>query len=438
MSIHKIILWFGCILLGSVLFLTGCASLPTIKIIPEAAQPPSHTPTRHPEATQTPLPILQVTQVSANPVSLRVWLPPDFNPGGDNPAGALLQNRLSEFQQSQTMRVEVRIKGLDGEGGMINALTTANAVAPLSLPDVVVMPRAMLEKAALKGLLYPFDTSSGLIQDPDWFDYSRQLADIQGNYYGIPFAGDALVLVYRAKAIAKPSHTWDGILASRFTLLFPAGDPEAVVPIAQYLASGGTLQDAEGKPELDLAILTTVFSYFERAQKAEQMPYWLTQYETEDQAWKAYLDNRAPAVITWLSNYLHSLPQDSEVTIMPTISGDEYTLVRGWNWALTSSDPSRRKAATELVKFMVDSKFSADWTETAGYLPVQISALNIWENEKIKTLGERITTSAHASPPSDITGVISPILRDEITRILKNQSDGALAAQDAVKRLKSP
>lgn len=398
----------------------------------------SLTPTQEPESSPTPLPVPQVTQVSADPVSLRVWLPPDFNPGGDNPAGTLLQNRLNEFQQGREMRVEVRIKGLEGEGGMINALTTANSVAPLALPDVVVISRAMLEKAALKGLLYPFDTSGGLVRDADWFDYSRQLADIQGNTYGVPFAGDALVLVYRTKSIAKPSRTWDGVFASRYTLLFPAGDPEASIPIAQYLASGGTLQDAEGKPEFDLAILTTVFSIFERAQNGEQMPYWLTQYETEDQAWKAYLENRAPAVLTWLSNYLHTLPQDSEATIMPTITGDEYTLVRGWNWALTSSDPSRRKAAAELVKFMVESKFSAHWTETAGYLPVQVSALNLWENEKLKALAERITASAHDAPPSDITGVISPIFRDEITRILKNQSDGTQAAQDAVKKLKSP
>jgi len=150
------------------------------------------------------------------------------------------------------------------------------------------------------------------------------------------------------------------------------------------------------------------------------------------------MENRAPAVITWLSFFLHTLPQDSDVAIIPTISGDDFTIMRGWNWALTSNDPSRRKASTELVQFMVDSEFSANWTETAGYLPVQISALKLWENTKLRTLGERITASAHASPPSDITGVLSPILKDEIVRILKNQTDATEAAQNAVKKLKSP
>lgn len=425
------------LILGGVIC-TGCASVPSLNILSETTPPEMPSPTLSPSPSPTAEPIPVAGQVKADLVSLRIWLPPEFNPGGDNPAGTLLQSRLSEFQQQRDMRVEIRIKGLEGEGGMINALTTANAVAPLALPDVVLMSRAMLEKAALKGLLYPFDSSSGIIIDEDWFDYTRQLAEIQGSTYGIPFAGDALILVYRAKNIGKPPRTWDSVLTSRFTIIFPAADAEAKIPVAQYLASGGVLQDAEGKPNLDLAVLTTVFSIFERAQKGEQMPYWLTQYETDDQAWKAYLDNRAPAVFTWLSNYLHTLPQDSEATLMPTISGNDYTLMRGWNWVLTSTDPTRRSAASELVRFMTESEFSAHWTETAGYLPVQVSALKIWENGKIKALGERITASAHAFPPSDILGIVSPIFKDQIVRMLKNQSDATTAAQDAIEKLKTP
>jgi hypothetical protein len=73
------------------------------------------------------------------------------------------------------------VKALDGTGGLLDALVSANAAAPLALPDLVLLPRPLLESAALKGLLHPYDGLSSLMDDPSWFDYARQLAHFKSS-----------------------------------------------------------------------------------------------------------------------------------------------------------------------------------------------------------------------------------------------------------------
>jgi hypothetical protein len=82
----------------------------------------------------------------------------------------------------------VRIKALDGPGGLLDALSAANAAAPLALPDLILLPRPQLETAALKGLLTPFDGLSASLNNGDWYDYARDLAQLQDSTFGLPLA----------------------------------------------------------------------------------------------------------------------------------------------------------------------------------------------------------------------------------------------------------
>ena len=104
-------------------------------------------------------------------------MPPEFDPASSKPAGKILQSRLGEFTNRRPgVRIEVRVKETSGTGGLLDSLTTASAAAPQALPDLVALPRPELETAALKGLLHPFRDLSTPIEDPDWFEYARQLA----------------------------------------------------------------------------------------------------------------------------------------------------------------------------------------------------------------------------------------------------------------------
>ena len=184
-------------LLLVILSLAGCEGLPLPEPSPTVEPSPAVTPTVPPPPKDTPTP--------SGPVTLTLWLPPEFDPESGTPAGEILKTRLNEFSARRpNARVDVRIKALDGPGGLLDSLSTASAAAPLALPDLVALPRPTLEVAALKGLLHPFDELTDSIDNSDWYDYARQLARVQNSTFGLPFAGDAMIMVYRTTMVSEP------------------------------------------------------------------------------------------------------------------------------------------------------------------------------------------------------------------------------------------
>ena len=430
-------------IIAIVLNVAGCSSFNLARFLPpntvNTSSPPTTPTSIIPLRTQyaAAVPVESTPAPSPQPKTLRVWLPPEFDPKADTQAAKLFRERVQTFEQRRAVQVELRVKGLEGEGGMVNSLSTTSLVAPLALPDVVAMPRSTFETAALKGLLYPVDGFTSLLNKPDWYLYARQLATIQGGTYGIPFAGNGMVMVYKQKVFAKPPRTWDAFLNAKVPLLFPAGQPEAYFTLAQYLSNQGQLLDEEGKPSLDSAVLADVFSFYEQARRLEQMPYWLTQYETSQQAWQAYLDGRSSLLVTWFSRYATDKPKDSAVDLIPTANGEDFSLINGWCWSLTNAEESRRALAIEFVEYLVDPEFLGPWSEAAGYLPPTNNALQSWTDPDLRLIAERIIHAAVLIPNNDIVKVIGAALREGTVSILKNQVTAQTAVQQVVDKLKA-
>lgn len=416
------------------LLLAGCAELfpPGAAITPAPTSPPTPTPTRPlspaPEATATP-----------GPATLRLWLPPQFMPGGETPAGSLLEARLKEFTARRSeVRLEVRAKAAEGPGGLLDSLTAANAAAPLALPDLILLPRAELETAALKGLLYPLDDLTDALDDEDWFPYAQQLARLQNTAYGLPFAGDGLVLLYRPAAVAAPPGDWQTALAVGGPLIFPAADPQALHTLAQYLATGAPIQDGEGRPTLEAGALTQVLAFYQAAGAAGVMPFWITQFTTDEQAWQAYLQNQGNLLVTWTSRYLGNLPGDTAAAPLFTPGGEPFTLANGWVWAISSPQIERHALSAELAEFLTSGDFLARWSAAAGYLPPRNSALAGWNDAALQGLAERVARSAQIVPPADVLAVLSPALQQTTIGVLKDQIDPETAARQALEQLPGP
>src|SRR3990172_3652903 len=70
--------------------LSGCQALPPQNLTPAAYQP---TPTAAADTLTPPTTAARVDQ----PVLLRLWLPPQFDPAAPPPAGELLRARLERF-----------------------------------------------------------------------------------------------------------------------------------------------------------------------------------------------------------------------------------------------------------------------------------------------------------------------------------------------------
>jgi ABC-type glycerol-3-phosphate transport system substrate-binding protein len=392
-------------------------------------------------APSTPGEIATITQ-PVQEAMIRIWLPPEFDPTGNSPASQLLKARLDEFEaENPGIELEVRVKALDGTGGLLDALAAANAAAPLALPDLVLLPRPLLESAALKGLLYPYDGLSSLMDDPSWFEYARQLAHLKASTYGLPFAGDAMLMAYHPSKIENAPNSLEASISLGEVLLFPAADPQALFTLCMYLAAGGSLQDAVGRPSLDKDTLINILEIYERASQAGVMPYWITQYSDDEQVWETFMGEQFPMAVAWASTYLdHKLSEPADLTLatLPTPDGAPVTLATGWNWALAGQDPERRVLSVRLAEFLVEKEFLASWTYAAGYLPPRVDALQSWEDADLRRIIEQISYSARLTPPADLISSIGPAMEQAVVDVLKAQSDPQSAAQAAIDQINQP
>lgn len=413
------------------LLAAGCTSIPPAGL---TSQPPTLA-----VPTLTPVPTGEIPATPAGPVTLRIWLPPEFDPDSGSPAGDILKARLEEFTSRRPeAQIEVRIKAPDGPGGLLDSLTTSSAAAPLALPDLVALPRSIMETAALKGLIHPFQNLSKPIDEPDWFPYARQLARLQDSIFGIPFAGDAMTLVYRPSVVSTPPDKLASAFESVDILAFPAADPQALYTLALYQAAGGAVRDEQGRPILDAGVLAQVLSFFHDGSQAQITPFWLTQFQNDTQSWQAYQDGRAPMTITWMSRYLKELQPDMAAASLPTLSGEDFTLASGWVWSLASPDPERQELSTELAEFLSDSDFMAGWTAAAGYLPTRASALASWKDIAIQPLASQILSSARLYPSEDLLTSLAPALQKATVEVLKQENDPRKAADEAAESLTIP
>jgi len=377
----------------------------------------------------------------AGPYTLVVWLPPQFDPSSTVPGADLLRARLAAFQAANPdITIQVRIKAASGAGGLVDALAITSAAAPVNLPGLIALTRSDMESAALKGLIFPLDTLSPQVNDPDWYDYAHQLEFIQGSAYGLPFAGDAQLLMYRPSKMPAAPGDWPGLFSQKLPLAFPAGDPQSMLTLNLYLSAGGSIKDPQGRPILQAGVLAKVLKIYADGLKEGAFSSALAQYQTDGQAWQAYRDQppKAQAVVSWSSRFLSELPADTTAISLPSLGAQPYALATGWEWALAEPDPNRRAAAVRLAEYLSASEFLSQWTAAAGYLPTRPSALAGWSNQNLKTILSPVELSAQARPSNDLLASLGPVLQDATLQVIKQQVDPSVAAQSAAERLAVP
>lgn len=443
---------FYCILLLCLISLAGCNGLPLQPgssqqvgtAIPDEVLSTLVSGTPVAEETTSPGTPMQPNAVTqtAEGATLRIWLPPEFDPAGNTPASQLLKDRLEEFEaQNPGIDLEVRVKALDGSGGLLDGLAAANAAAPLALPDLVLLPRPLLESAALKGYLHPFDNLSSIEEDSDWFDYARQLAQLKDSTYGMPFAGDAMLVAYHPSMVGGIPNNLEDTISSGEVALFPAADPQALFTLSTYLATGERLQDEEGRPLVDEETLHNLLEIYQSASQAGVMPYWLTQYSNDEQVWDDFTSGQFPMAVSWASTYMEhqsATVGDLSLAPLPTLDGTPFTLATGWSWALAGQDQGRRELGARLAEFLVEKEFLSAWTYAAGYLPPRLDALQSWPEADLRRVFERISHSAQLMPPADLISSTGLAIEQAVVDVLKAQSDPKNAAQAAVEKINQP
>nr|RPI84354.1 MAG: extracellular solute-binding protein [Chloroflexota bacterium] len=374
------------------------------------------------------------------PLTLRVWIPPEFDPNAGTRSSELLNARLSEFSSRRSdIRLDVRVKAVDGPGGLLDALTAASSAAPKAVPDLIAIPRFLMETAALKGLLYPFDGLTSLPDADEWYGYAREMALIQDSIFGLPFAGDALALLYQSSIFEETPADFASILNSSAQFAFPASESSSLLTLNLYMAAGGPVKDEQGRPTIDAVILGKVLEFYQQGELNTVIPAGNIQLDTLEQAYREFAEGNVGITLISISRYLSdrkSLTESAVLAPVPTHNGIPYSLASGWVWALSTSDPERQAQAVELAEFLMDPSFLSDWNLASNSLPTSSAALASWEDTPMRDAVAKVAASSHLAPSSDLISSLGPAIRIAVIQVLSRQGEPAALAEDAASKVR--
>jgi ABC-type glycerol-3-phosphate transport system substrate-binding protein len=391
----------------------------------ETENPPS------PEATSTS------PSTESPPEDLIVWLAPKFSLDTDSPAGLMLSNRLTAFQEAHPgIDLSVRFKAAEGPANLFDSLTAAQQAAPGAMPDVIVLNPTDLNAAALKGLIVTLDGLLEPPREPEWYGYALEAAHVDGQFFGLPFASEADILAYRTGIYPNPPASWDDLIENGATFLFPAGDPLASFSLSQYLALQGPLEDEQGRPMLDENTLTQVLEFYDQAYTDSVLPFTSLQYAQADETWLALSQNRAAAAVAPFGLFLDEHDSGNEAAVpLPTRDGAGISLMQAWSWALVTPDPLRQALAIELIEWLSEPEFLGPWSRELGLLPTNAEALATWPDDSPTAMANRLVSSARARPSEETFATLGPPLAEALRAVIERGISPLTAARLAAESL---
>lgn len=411
----------------------GCAR--SVPLTPEPS-PPGEPPLA-PTTTPT-LAAPSEAEPSASPV-FRIWVPPEFSPDADTTATRLFLARLAEFSVLHPdLHIELRVKAATGPGGLLAALNATKAAAPETLPDLVALPRAVMENAATQGIIFPLDEYAFFEDETDWYEFALQMARVENRIYGVPFACDALVLVSRPAAVGEPPRDWTTTQQLGVPIWFAAGDPRAHFTLALYQAAGGGVLSESGAPAINPATLAAVYQFYADGRANGIFSAELAGLSSEEEVFAAYQRREADMAVVWLSQHWPGGDGETAVSGLPTPGGIPFTPVTGWAWTVANPSLPNLDLSIELIRFLMDSRYLAEWTSAAGYLPPKISALAGWQPSVESALASRSALSGHLFPPDKVVSILGPLLQQTTLDLFNGQLAPTEAADLVAGRLGTP
>jgi ABC-type glycerol-3-phosphate transport system substrate-binding protein len=421
--------WIAAVLAGAML---AASCLPANPRLPS---PAPATETQPVAPFLTPEPSAQASQRS-----LTLWLAPEFAPSPETEAGKLLGAHLEAFEAANPgVTLQTRLKSRSGPAGLLETLTAAFLVAPDSLPDLISLDREALHAAAVQSMIVPLETLRTAPAGPEWSDSAVLAAQVDGMPFGLPFGSEADVLVYRSDIYGSAPDTWSQLLNGPKPFVFPANDPRAGFTLAQYLGLGGTLLDAEGRPNLAIGPLTDLLEYYDALHLAGVLPLSSTQMTSSLESWAAVRDGRSASATAPFPAAFPSLDEQRlSAAPAPSRGAPGVTLLRPWSWAVVTRDPAQQRLASQLMDWLSEPGFLGAWTHALGLLPPTPAALQAWPEAADSLLASALLETAQLEPEPDLLAIQGPILQEAALAVISGRLSPQDAARDAVDAVQNP
>ena len=368
---------------------------------------------------------------------LVIWVPPQFNPKSDSEAGKLLGARIQDFlQENPAVNLSVRVKAASGPGGLLETLEKTRDVAPIAVPSLVLITRSDMIQAVEKDLLFPIEGTSTAIDDNDWYNFSRDLGIYSGTVYGLPFASNALGLVFRDMKLGQNSMSWEDSFRIFDTFIFPAGASNALVPLSMYASAGGIIDNQQDIHPISPEILERILDVIDTGARTGVLSPVISELKTDDQSWEYFETGGYDAVITWINRFL-STDENYQLAPVPSIGIDPHTFASGWTWCLTDPNKGNHEYVISLAEYLTDTDFLSQWAPLSGYLPVRPSSMKKWvDGQDEGTINSILFSAALIPDQSDIDGINTEITT-VVVEVLTGQVSPAVGALSAFERMEA-
>lgn len=316
---------------------------------------------------------------SSGPLTLTVWMAEDLAPANSQASRALRSQADAFTVANPDVRIEIVVKKAYGKGGVLDLLTTTQAVLPARLPDLATLDLVEVPQAAGSpgdtGLVQPLD---GLLPGEiyaDLFPFASQAARNNNRWIAVPFAANIEHMVYNRALVRKAPLTWDEFGKQKGTLLLPLGGDDGF--LIQYLGLGATLTDARGQPALDQNATAQVLTWFKRSHEANLMPESALALKTVDDLWASFAAGQVAMAQVSASRYLSERGKmpNAVYAPVPTREGKLATIATGWSFVIVTGDPVRANASARFLQWMVYGQHLAPWLKAGRLLPANRSGI---------------------------------------------------------------
>jgi ABC-type glycerol-3-phosphate transport system substrate-binding protein len=266
--------------------------------------------------------------------------------------------------------------------------------------DLIIVDNPWMFDFASSGFLEPLDGYIEATQGFDYEDYSeplREIAEVDGNIYGIPFYNYGLALIYRAdlyeQAGLQPPASLEEFVLGAQQLTADARAGVAMQPQRGYkifeewgnylFAAGGAIQDEEGNVVLDSPeareALQTYIDLYNSAAPANSLNWAF------DESLRAVSGDQAAQMISynWMLPTLNN-PDGPAGDLAGEFSVAEVpggkAILGAWYWSIPANS-EQKAAAWAFISWIASPEHDKERV-IAGGAPVRNSVMNdpeVWE-----------------------------------------------------------
>jgi ABC-type glycerol-3-phosphate transport system substrate-binding protein len=378
------------------------------------------------------------------PPVIHLWFPALFAYESELFTAAQFSELTQAYTRQAGHNVNVRLRRADGLGGIFETLNSAAQVAPSILPDLVLLRARDLPRAAAARLIAPL--SPNLLPQDAYFATALALARYDGELYGIPHFLELQHAVYRGDS--APPLAWQTLISRQVPYLFPAKVARGAnsILLSHYVALGGKFADQNGEPLLEYEPLLIMMSLYDEARLAGSLLDDVLDYAEPTQYWTTFLASKNTLAQVDSTFFLRqraaSNPAEAavwQVAALPHISSEKpsLSLVDGWLWALTTTEPERQRRALALIEWLQEPKRFAAFSERVGMLPARRAALNAWSEPDYAAFAAMLLDRTPLPSLDSINVAVAEALQESFARLLKGELSAEAAAGAALERVRA-